>query len=542
MPITHVVLTKYEIVIFVAYLLLTVAVGFFVARKGRTNAREYFMGANKLPWYVVGASMVATSVSSEQFIAQVGAGYRHGIVIAAFGWNSWIVYTLLIWIFLPYYMRTRLYTMPEFLERRYNPAARYLFAVFCVVGYLFSLIAGPLYAGGLALEGMFGINLIWAIVFLGVLTGAYTVYGGLKAAAWTDFMQIAVLLVGGILVPVIGLSKVGGLVHLMHQLPQKFQLFHGSKNQLFPASGVFTSFLSVGIWYNCTSQHIVQRCLGAKDEWNARMGVVTAGFLHMVMPLLFVVPGIIAYKLLPHLAQPDQAYILLVGSLVPYGLRGLILAAIAAALMSHLSAMINSTSTILTMDIYKRLIRPHAPERTLVRVGQWSGAVVMGLGILVAIWFSTSHSSLFVLIQEGFAYIAPPFAVIFTMGLLWKRANGTAALATIVAGFAFTAFLQFYLFQLPALSPYANYLHRAFGAWIFCMLVMIVTSLLTSRPPAEKTRRIIWTPQYAPLPEGEQRRYSGWKDLRLWWLIYIGGVLSIYGFFLWFRFQHPEIP
>ena len=153
MPVAPVVLTKYEMVIFVVYLLLTVAVGFWVARKGRGNAREYFMGANQLPWYVVGPSMVATSISSEQFIAQVGAGYTHGIVIAAFGWNAWIVYTLLIWIFLPYYMRTRLYTMPEFLERRYNPAARYLFAVFFVVGYLFSLIAGLLYAGGLALEG-----------------------------------------------------------------------------------------------------------------------------------------------------------------------------------------------------------------------------------------------------------------------------------------------------------------------------------------------------------------------------------------------------
>jgi SSS family solute:Na+ symporter len=204
--------------------------------------------------------------------------------------------------------------------------------------------------------------------------------------------------------------------------------------------------------------------------------------------------------------------------------------------------MINSTSTILTMDIYKRLISPEASEGTLVTFGQWSGAVVMGLGILVAIWFSTSHSSLFVLIQEGFAYIAPPFAVIFTVGLLWRRANGTAALTTILAGFVFTAFLQFYLFRLPALAPYANYLHRAFGAWIFCMFVMIGTSLLTSPPLPEKTRGIIWSPHYAPLPEAEQRHYSGWKDLRLWWLLYIGGVLSIYGFFLWFRFQHPEIP
>jgi SSS family solute:Na+ symporter len=535
-------LTPYEVAIFAGYLILTVVVGFLVARKGRANPRDYFMGARKLPWYVVGTSMVATSISSDHFIAQVGAGYRNGIVIAAFGWNAWIVYTLLIWIFLPYYMRTGLYTMPEFLERRYNSTARYLFAVFCVVGYLFSLIAGPLYAGGLALQSMFGIDLVWGIVFLGVLTGAYTIYGGLKSAAWTDFMQIAVLLVGGILVPVIGLSKVGGLSHLVHEFPQKFQVFHGSRNQLFPASGVFTSFLSVGIWYNCTSQHIVQRCLGARDEWNARMGVVTAGFLHIVLPFLFVVPGIIAFKLFPHLTQPDQSYIMLVESLVPRGLRGLILAAIAAALMSHLSAMINSTSTILTMDLYKRLFRPEASARALVRFGQWSGAVVMALGIVVALWFSTSASSLFVLIQEGFAYIAPPFAVIFTLGLLWRRANGIAALTTIAAGFSFTIFLQFYLFRLPAPAPYANYLHRAVISWVFCMIVMIATSLLTRAPASEKTKGIIWSPQYAPLPAGERRHYHGWKDLRLWWLIFIGTVLAIYCFFLWFRFQHPEIP
>lgn len=536
-------LNDYELAIFAVYLLATVAVGFLVSRGGRSTPKDYFMGDKRLPWYVVGTSMVATAISSDHFIAQVGAGYTDGIVIAAFGWNAWIVYTLLIWIFLPYYMRTGLYTMPEFLERRYNSAARYLFAVFCVIGYVFSLIAGPLYAGGLALQSMFGMNLVFAIVLLGVLTAAYTIYGGLKSAAWTDFMQIGVLLIGGIWVPIIGLSKTGGLLHLVHELPQKFQVFHSAQHQLFPWTGVFTSFLSVGIWYNCTSQHIVQRCLGAKDEWNARMGVVTAGFLHIFLPSLFVLPGIIAYKLLPHLERPDQSYILLVESLVPQGLRGLILAAIAAALMSHLSSMINSTSTILTMDLYKRLVRPDSSDRTLVAVGRWSGAVIMALGILIALYFSTTHRSLFVLIQEGFAYIAPPFAVVFTTGLLWRRANGTAALTTIIVGFAFTIFLQFYLFQNVAfLAPYANYLHRAFISWIFCMIVMIGTSLLTKAPAPEKVDGIIWSPRYAALPRKEQLRYSGWRDLRLWWLIFIGIVLSIYCFFLWFRFQHPEGP
>ena len=536
-------LTHYEIAIFIAYLLLTVAVGFLVSRGGRASAKAYFIGDKKLPWYVIGTSMVATAISSDHFIAQVGAGYSHGIVIAAFGWNAWIVYTLLIWIFLPYYMRTGLYTMPEFLERRYNSAARYIFAVFCVIGYIVSLIAGPLYAGGLALETMFGMDLVWAIVLLGVLTGAYTIYGGLKSAAWTDFMQMGVLLVGGILVPVIGLSKVGGIFKLAADLPQKFQVFHSAKHELFPYTGVFTSFLSVGIWYNCTSQHIVQRCLGAKDEWNARMGVVTAGFLHIILPFFFVLPGIIAFKLYPNLERPDHSYILLVKTLVPPGLRGLILAAIAAALMSHLSSMINSTATILTMDLYKRLWKPDAGEKNLVAFGQWSGGVVMALGIAIAIYFSTTQRSLFVLIQEGVAYIAPPFAVIFTTGLLWRRANGTAALTTIVTGFCFTLLLQFYLFKtVPFLIPYANYLHRAVIAWAFCMIVMIATSLLTAPPPLEKTRGIIWSARYAALPAAEQARYSGWKDLRFWWLLFISIVLSIYGFFLWFRFQHPEGP
>ena len=492
----RVALNAWEAAIFAAYLLLTVAVGFLVSRKGRSSSRAYFMGDGKLPWFVVGTSIVATSVSSD--------------------------------------------TMPEFLERRYNSTARYLFAVFCVIGYVFSLIAGPLYAGGLALESMFGIDLVWAIVLLGTLTGAYTVYGGLKSAAWTDFMQVSILLVGGVLVPVIGLAKVGGLFELARELPQKFQVFHGVKNEMFPFTGVFTSFLSVGIWYNCTSQHIVQRCLGAKDEWNARMGVVTAGFLQIIMPFLFVIPGILAFKLFPDLARPDHAYILLVESLVPRGLRVLILAAIAAALMSHLSVMINSTSTILTMDLYKRLLRPEASERSLVKFGQWSGVVVMSAAIGIALYFSVSRSLLFVLIQEGFAYIAPPFAVIFTLGLLWRRANGTAALATIGGGFAFTLFLQLYLFKLPLLAPYANYLHRAVIAWAFCMVVMIATSLLTPAPAPEKTDGIIWSRRYAALPAADRAKYKGWKDLRLWWLVFIGTVLSMYGFFLWFRFQYPE--
>ncbi len=537
-------LNNLDFAIFAVYMVLSLLIGFWAGRDGRRDAKDYFLGDKGLPWYVVGTSMVAAVVSSEHFIAQVGAGYSQGIVIAAFGWNAWIVYTLLIWIFLPYYMRTGLYTMPEFLERRYNSACRYIFAGFLILGYIASLIAGSLFAGGIALESMFGLNIYWGIVVLGLLTGAYTIYGGLRSAAWTDFMQMVVLLAGGILVPVLGLAKVGGLSQLVHELPGKFQVFHSPRHELFPWTGVFTSFLSVGIWYNCASQHLVQRCLAAKDEWHARVGVVSAGFLHVVMPALFVLPGIIAYKMFPHLERPDAAYLMLVKSLIPGGLRGLILAAIAAALMSHISSMINSTSTILTIDLYQKLWKPAAAQRELVRAGQWNGLAILLGSIAIALYFSTLKAAfLFVLIQNVFAYIAPPFAVIFTLGILWRRATGTAALTTICLGFSFTLLLQYVLFErVPWLHPYGNYLHRALISWAFCMIVMVTASLATPAPAKEKTEGIIWSPRYALLPEKLQAIYGGWKDFRVWWLLFVTVVLSIYGFFLWFRFQHPENP
>ncbi|MGH9341461.1 MAG: sodium:solute symporter family transporter, partial [Acidobacteriota bacterium] len=434
-----------------------------------------------------------------------------------------------------------LYTMPEFLERRYNSTCRYLFSAFLAVGYITAIIAGSLFAGAVALENLFGWNIYAGILILGVVTGAYAIYGGLISTAWTDFLQLFILTGGGILVLVLGLSRVGGISQLMSDAPDKFQVFLPATHPLFPFTGVFTGFLSVGIWYNCTSQHIVQRCLGARDEWNARMGVVTAGFIHIVTPVLFVVPGIIAYKLFPNLERPDHAFPMLVKSILPAGLRGLILTAMAAALMSTLSSMLNSTSTLLTFDLYKRAWKPDADDKQLVRVGEWSGVLVLITGILMACYYgSLEESFVFVLIQNIFAYIAPPFAVIFTLGILWRRATGTAALATIFGGFAFTYLLQYHLFaSVDFLRPYSNYLHRALLAWAFSMIVMIVVSLSTRPPSREQTEGIIWSFKYSLLPPQEQKRYSGWKDFRIWWLAFVMAVLSIYGFFLWFQFQHP---
>lgn len=539
-PNTAITLSPIDIMIAFLYFASTLVVGFVTGRKKKANSEGYFMGGRTLPWYVVATSMVATVVAAQNFVAQVGASYARGIVIAAFGWNAWLVYTLLIWIFLPYYMRTGLFTMPEFLERRYNSASRYIFAGFLTIGYVTSIIAGSLFAGGLILQNMFGMNIFTAILLLGILTGAYTIYGGLSSAAWTDFLQMGVLTAAGLMVPVLGLLKVGGLRHLITDTPWKFHLYHPLTDKFFPVTGVFTSFLSIGIWYNCTSQHVVQRCLAAKNEWHARMGVVGAGLLHVVTPALFCLPGIIAYELYPHLSRPDDAYMVLVRHLIPPGLRGLILAGMAAALMSTISSMINSTSTILALDLYKPLLRKNASEREMVSFGRWSGTIVLAAGILAACYYTLLKGwFLFVIIQDVFAYIAPPFAVIFTLGILWKRANGKAALATVLAGFPFSIILQKYIFpHLFSLRPYDSYLHRALISWAFCMVVMITVSLSTEPPARKRTEGIIWRPAYALLPAAEQSRYSGWKDFRIWWVLLVFACLSIYVLLFWFQFLH----
>src|SRR3954447_21316203 len=217
-------LNAIDLAVFAAYMGLSIALGFLVSRRGRTSSRAYFLGGKSLPWYVVATSMVAADVSAEHFIANAGVAYKYGIVPATGSWNTWIIYSLFIWIFLPYYVRTGLYAVPQFLERRYNTASRYVFSGSLVAGYVAAVIAGTLFAGGVALDSMLGLPVAYGIVFFGVVTGAYTIYGGLRAAAWTDFMQIVVLAAGGVLVPILGLYHVGGFHTLVHDYPDKFQV------------------------------------------------------------------------------------------------------------------------------------------------------------------------------------------------------------------------------------------------------------------------------------------------------------------------------
>jgi SSS family solute:Na+ symporter len=590
-------LNGFDLTIFIVYLLLAVGLGFWVSVGRKKTTRGYFLGGKTLPWFVIATSMLASDVSSEHFIANAGSGYTYGIVSATSSWNCWIIYSIFIWIFLPYFVRTNLYTIPEFLERRYSTVCRYIFSAALLAGYIGAIISGTLYAGGLAFQRMLGSfithgyfgdphhQIVAGILFFAFITGTYTIYGGLRSAAWTDFMQVIILGFGGVLVPILGilaLRKFGGITAMVHEDPQRFQVFLPVTHPKFPFTGVFTGFLTVGIWYTCTSQHMVQRVLAAKDEWHARMGVIGAGFLHIITPFFFVFPGVIGAKLVPHLNPPDAIYLTLVQQLVWPGLRGLILAAMAAALMSNLSAVLNSASTLLTIDFYKKLFHPGATEAQEVRFGQIAGTIVLAAGATIAWYISlTPGVPLFVKVQNVFFFIAPPFSVIFCAGLLWKRANTIGALTTIVTGFLFS-----WAFDLFVKGQQGVYLHRAFFTWCFCVIVMVTASWLTSgitekltrfrrqfapasppnpesaaqdhvlnyatptnsgtnleralsTPPPEQIESILWSRGYARLPEDERRRYSGYKDFRIWWALFVGIILAIYAWFLWFRFQHP---
>lgn len=525
---------------FFIYLIFTICLGFWVARRKTAGARDYFLAGDRLPWYAIGGSIIAANISTEHFIGMVGAAYAFGFVVAQWEWGNWFTFSALIWIFLPYYMRGGIYTMPEFLERRYNKTCRYLFAVASLVLWIVAQMAVVMLAGAKALEGMFGFHPYVTIIALAILAGSYTIYGGLISVAWTDFLHFLMLMIGGLVVAVIGLYEVGGPIELMTAHPEKFKFIYPANHPEFPWFGVYTLFLSIGIWYNCTNQFIVQRCLGARSEWDSRMGVVFAGYMKILLPLLVVIPGIIAFKLYPGLKDPDQAYPILVKALIPMGLGGIVMAGLASALMSHLSSVLNSSSTVFTMDLYKPLIGKDSSDEKLVWVGRMSSFWMLVIATAIAFWLVQGEHSVFLLIQNVGAWIAAPISAVFLLGVLWRRATAAAATFILFFGFPYTWLVENVLFKrIPFLTPYDNWLNRTFIVWATCMILMVVISYLTAAPDPEKIKDIIWSWKGAKLPESERERNRGIRNLFLWWAIFVGLVALLYAYILWFQFLGP---
>jgi len=488
-------------------------------RGGAETSADYFLAGRNAGWFIVGASLFASNIGSEHLVGLAGTGAASGVAVAQFEILAAFILLLLGWVFVPFYLRSGVYTMPEFLERRYSPAARWYLAVVSVIGYVLTKISVTIAAGGIVFQALMGIDFWTGALVVVVATGAYTILGGLRAVLITDTLQMFALLGGAVAVLFVGLGAVGGWDELTRAAgPAFFDLWKPADDPNFPWTGIVFGAPILGVWYWCTDQFIVQRTLAARDLREARRGTLFAGFLKLLPLFLFVIPGVIAYVLAERgeleLTTPDQALPALVAALLPAGLRGLVVAGLLAALMSSLSSVFNSTSTLITLDVYKKL-RPEASEARLVWVGRLSTAVLVGFGLLWIPLMQLISGQLYQYIQSVQAYIAPPIAAVFLLGVLWQRVNATGAIAALVTGFVLgmgrlvaelnKAALDGVLFAFADV----NFLHFAILLFVICTVILIAVSLVTAPPAPEKVAGITFATADRSLEEGS--RGPGWK-------------------------------
>jgi len=524
---SQVSLSFIDIGVFIFYFIFIVSFGLFMARKEKNTTKEYFLAGDRLPWYVIGSSLTASNISAEHFVGMIGSAYAAGLVVGNMEWGNFITYTMLVWIFLPYYMRGGLYTMPEFLENRFNRICRYFYAVTTLLTYILGFIAAILYAGALVLEALFGIPLQWGVLLIAFTTSIYTVYGGLMSVVWAEFVQCIVLFAGGITVTSFGLARVGGLVPLVREFPEKFFMAYPATHQDFPFAGMVGTVLSVSMWYVCTNQFMVQRCLGARSEWDARMGGIMAGYYKLVLPLIICLPGIIAYKVLGPGVDPNHVFPLLVAELIPVGLIGLIMAGLASAIMSTVSSTLNAASTIVTMDILRPLFMKDASEKKLVRSGRLSCVFMMIIAICAALWFCIERGPVFLIIQNIYSYFAAPVAALFILGIFWKGATPTAATVTFIAGFTLNEIVDRILFKIAPFSYYDSFYNRATVVFIFSLIILTVVSLFTRKSDPEVVNSICWRISDLKL-RGDGRSPHGTKSLAVFWFFMVTSIISVY--------------
>ena len=418
-----------DAVFFFAYMGIVLFIGFAVARKEKATINDYFRAGNTLPWYAIGASIIAAGISSEQFVGEVGYAYKLGMPVANWEWLVFPALSIFLWIFVPIYVRGRITTMPEYLERRYGPTARTLYAIVIVASYIFANFALVFYTGGYAMEKMWGFNRIGAVWMLAVLTGAYTIYGGMVSVAWTDFFQCILLMGGGIFVFFAGMHRLNWDFSAVLGEGQRARLIAPQSHEI-PWTALIILALSTNVWYYATDQFINQRCLGAKNEWHAKMGVLLAGGLQLLLPLATCFPGMIYYAINPNLEDHNAAYPAVVAALVTKGLRGLVVAAVLGAIMSTISGLVNSTATIVTLDVFRRWKGRNWPEARLVRFGQWAGGAALLVGALFAP-VVMKWDSIFRYCQDIWAPMAAPAVVVFMGGALWKPARERGAVACL---------------------------------------------------------------------------------------------------------------
>ena len=457
-----------DVIVFVAYALLIIGVGLWVSRGKGDTSEDYFLASKSLPWWAIGASLIAANISAEQFIGMSGSGFAGGLAIATYEWMAALTLIVVGKFFLPIFIKKKIYTIPEFVEQRYSSQLKTILAVFWIGLYVFVNLASVLYLGGLALQTILGINMITAVIGLAAFAAAYSLYGGLSAVAWTDIIQVVVLVLGGLVTTYLALDTVSrgegfleGLNTIYKAVPERFDMILEKSNPEYmnlPGIGVLIGGMWIAnLYYWGFNQYIIQRTLAAKSLEESQKGILFAAGLKMIIPLIVVIPGIAAYVIvndptllsplgeagmqnLPSTEQADKAYPWLM-QFLPTGLKGVAVAALAAAIVSSLASMLNSTATIFTMDIYKQLINTEANESKTVNIGRLSAFIALIIATIMAPLLGGIDQA-FQFIQEYTGIVSPGILSVFVLGLFWKKTSNKGAIYGALASIPIALFFK----------------------------------------------------------------------------------------------------
>ena len=519
-----------DVLFVILYLLIIAGISIWSIRKSKSSPTDYFLANRNLGWWVIGASILASNVGSEHIVGLAGTGATSGLVMGHYELHSWIV-LVLGWVFVPFYMRSMVYTMPEFLERRFNARTRRLLSIIQLLSYVIAKASVTIFAGALVFNSFLGVDFWTGAIILVIVTGIYTILGGLHTVMYTEAVQAIILLLGSAVLLFIGLDKVGGWQGMIHSVPKdKLNMFRPLSDPDFPWLGILFASPIVGIWYWCTDQHIVQRCLAGKNEREARRGTIFAAYLKLLPFFIFLVPGLIAVAMVNQgtlkLDDNNAAFPTLVKTLMPIGLRGLLAGGLLAALMSSLASVYNACSTLFTMDIYQKM-KPESSGKELVKVGRIATGVVVLLGMAWIPLMSRISGTLYQYLQSVQSYLAPPIAAVFLLGVFFKRLNGKGALTAMIAGFVIGIIkLTLELFQKDLsgmLHSFAtiNFLYFCIYLFLFSVVVMVVVSLMTEKPDEEHIKGLTFATTVA---EDRAASRASWNK---WDLILSLGVLVI---------------
>lgn len=515
-------LTTLDAAVFGIYIVGIIILGIYASRKGNSTKRDYFLAGDKLPWWMVGGSIIAANISSHQLVGVMGVAYNEGFVAVVVEWGAILIgFNALLWIFLPFYLRNGFYTMPEFLQKRFGGTSRTIYSVLVLLTYVFVEISAVLYLGALSLHALLGIPMATSVLILATTTGIYTIAGGLRAVIWTEMVQLAVLMLGMFALSFTTIHAAGGFSAVL-ETTKDWKLMKPADDPDFPWTMYLGGLLCISIFYNATNQFIVQRTLAAKNEWHARMGVIFGDYLKFLLPLLIIFPALVAPKLFPDLDKPDLLFATLVEHLLPSGLVGLVMAGLISAVMSHLSGAINSCTTILTMDVYLPYIKPQATEKQSVRFGRLTGIIVISLGIICTSLLALySEKPIFIYLMNAYGYFTPGIATMFLLGILWKRTTHAGAIAAGLLTIPLSLAIEY---ALPGM-PFFNRTGIVFWA---CMVSCAAVSLATKPKPTSELTGLIWNRESLSLPPEQRAQQRGLRNPFIWWALITGIVLFFY--------------